>query len=119
MLPLIWENDDYEENNVELDANLWKHLPKELANLILKEYLFSFHDLEIACAKKDEKTIQFICNNCKLDWNTCLILASMNGYSHVVKYMIKLGAHEKLKALFVASLFGHTEIKQFLKKLID
>lgn len=101
------------------DSDIWKNLPKDLVNLILKEYIFSLEDLEIACAKKDEKTIQFICKNCKLNWNKCLILASMNGYIHVVKYMIKLGANDKLRALFVASLFGQTEIKQFLKKLVD
>lgn len=120
MLPIIWENNDYEEINIqELDQNIWKNIPKDLANLILKEYLFSLEDLEQACSKNDKKTIQFICKNCKLDWNKCLILASMNGYIHVVKYVIRMGATDKLRALMVASLFGQTKIKEFLKKLVD
>jgi hypothetical protein len=119
VLPSILEESRIQEQDVFVLTPIWQKLPKDLVDIIMKEYLFSFEDLEDACAKDDIKTIQFICANCKLDCNRCLILASMNGYFNIVKYMIKFGATDKLRALMTASLFGHQDIKQFLKKFID
>lgn len=121
MLSTIYEETPEENINeiTVLNPMIWKKLPKELVDMIMKQYLFSLENLESACEKNDIQTIQFICHNCKLDWNRCLILASMNGYLHTVKLMIKLGATDKLRALMTSALFGHNDIKQFLKKLID
>ena len=91
VLPTIWENGFiHDETSVEL-SSIWKKLPRELVDIIMKEYLFSLDDLEQACFRQDIKTIQFICKHCKLNSNQCLILAAMNGHLHVVKYMIKYG----------------------------
>ena len=117
-LPIIWE-EDFPEENEEILSSIWKQLPLELVDIIMKEYLFSLEDLQIACSRNDTKTIFFICKKCNLDLNKCLLLASMNGYLNLVKYMIKIGATDKLKALTIANLFGHLKIKQFLKKFID
>ena len=119
VLPTIWENGLIHDETTKKFSSIWQKLPKELANIIIQEYLFSLEDLEKACFKNDIKTIQFICNNCKLNVNQCLILASMNGYLHVVKYMIKFGATDKLRALMISNLFGHPHIKQYLKKIVD
>lgn len=120
VFPPIWEEMiTQEQDEVFVLTPIWQKLPKELVDLIMKEYLFSLEDLEKACAKDDVNTIQFICANCKLDCNQCLILAAMNGYFNVVKYMIQYGATDKLRALMTASLFGHRDIKQYLKKFID
>jgi hypothetical protein len=120
VLPTIWEdNITQEQDEIFVLTPIWQKLPKALVDVIMKEYLFCLEDLEKACAKDDVNTIQFICANCKLDRNRCLILASMNGYFHIVKYMIKFGATDKLRAFMTASLFGHQDIKQYLKKFID
>lgn len=119
VLPIIWEHGFIQENEVFTLGSMWKTLPKELVDIIMNEYLFSLEDLEEACLKNDQNTIQFICQRCKLDWNKCLILASMNGYIHTVKLMVKLGATDKYRALMTAYLFGHHNVKQYLKKFVD
>lgn len=120
ILPTIPENHEISDlSHINEFSPIWKNLPIELANIIMKEYVFSFDDLEKACLINDISTIQFIYNNSNMDHNKYLLLASMNGYLNIVKYTIKNGATSKVKAYIVASCFGQTHIKQFLKKLID
>lgn len=100
-------------------SSIWKNLPHELVHIIMTQYIFHYDDLDKACFYNDIKTINYIFKIYNLNINDCLLVGSINGYIHLVKYTIEKKATQKLQALYYANLYGNFEIKQFLKKLVD